>query len=574
MIDLASLDKSQLLTPESFKRASDDFERIIKNLAAREALVLAKGLDQKLELNYESPQLSEIEQNYKDLLIKLKFVAIPFLSRKQIKILIQKYLPPILESKIDLEERLGKELVSISNLLERDAFKHEILDILRVSSQKITASVENERNKEELKPATTIGNWISEFERGLDLEKVEKLKLKEEDKRKLRKLFAFYRFLKTSSTTPEGLEEEFIVRDEAGNFKIFRHGQLVKEVSGETPPELTSPEPKPPFVPKPPVSPPSPPPAPGRFKAAFYFAPEDEKEIDKHKERLAQIGEVSIERDSTSIFNKLVQKHNLTFAEEILKKRFLNVIDSRLKNVREPIDVKEILSRPQETGGLGYDQGLADRLTEEIEAEAVILESQRPPKPPEVRKPSPLREERVEKKKEVKTELRPLKPIAPPVVPPPRPLIPKVSPSPIPVKPRAEFRKPAIPQVRRPLEEPERPKIVDIKKPPRVLGPVDELRELRLSDFRDLGRDRQEAIQKIQEKIELLGEESFTQRAKGIKAWQNSEIYKFYLDIGRESMDSNQTIEEIINQRMAEGKPYLTQEEFSAISDLNRKLRF
>jgi len=49
------------------------------------------------------------------------------------------------------------------------------------------------------------------------------------------------------------------------------------------------------------------------------------------------------------------------------------------------------------------------------------------------------------------------------------------------------------------------------------------------------GEPPQEAISKIKEKIDLLGEDSLVKKAGGIKAWKESEVNKLYLELGEES---------------------------------------
>ena len=71
-----------------------------------------------------------------------------------------------------------------------------------------------------------------------------------------------------------------------------------------------------------------------------------------------------------------------------------------------------------------------------------------------------------------------------------------------------------------------------------------------------------------------MEEESFTKKSEGIKAWRDNEIYGLYLKIGNESLEKNKELKEIIDDYNKEKKPVITEEEFSAISDLNKLLRF
>ena len=113
------------------------------------------------------------------------------------------------------------------------------------------------------------------------------------------------------------------------------------------------------------------------------------------------------------------------------------------------------------------------------------------------------------------------------------------------------------------------------KKENKVLsGPIDELYNLSLANFRHLGENAKESTDKILYKINLLEEESFTKKSEGIKAWRDNEVYKLYFQIGNDSLEKNKEVKDIIKDYEKLNKDVLTIEEFSAISDLNKLLRF
>lgn len=113
-----------------------------------------------------------------------------------------------------------------------------------------------------------------------------------------------------------------------------------------------------------------------------------------------------------------------------------------------------------------------------------------------------------------------------------------------------------------------KPLITDIKAPPEPEGPLEELKELDLKEFRRLGQAR-EATAKIKNKIELLAEESFAKKAEGIRTWQTSLLNKLYLEVGQQAIEQGRAVADILASRQD-----LTLEEFEAIADLNRELRF
>jgi hypothetical protein len=142
-------------------------------------------------------------------------------------------------------------------------------------------------------------------------------------------------------------------------------------------------------------------------------------------------------------------------------------------------------------------------------------------------------------------------------------------------KPLQIFKPVSPPQVRRPaLPRDNRPRLDDVKYVPRLVGPVEELREMTLIDWRRLAASPAAAGEKIKEKIGILEREAFSKRIAGIKAWQESEVNKLYLEIGRESLQKGVPVDKVIAERVSAGKPTLTSEEYRAIMGLNRSLRY
>ena len=113
----------------------------------------------------------------------------------------------------------------------------------------------------------------------------------------------------------------------------------------------------------------------------------------------------------------------------------------------------------------------------------------------------------------------------------------------------------------------------DVRFTPKLVGPVEELRATTLTDFRRLSKDPKEAALKIRDKVDLIGQESYTQRIAAVTAWQESEVYRLYLEVLRESLGGGKPPKEVIAGRNAAGKPTLTDAEFAAIMELSRTLR-
>lgn len=117
-------------------------------------------------------------------------------------------------------------------------------------------------------------------------------------------------------------------------------------------------------------------------------------------------------------------------------------------------------------------------------------------------------------------------------------------------------------------------KMEDVKYVPKLMGPIDELSDMSLVNFRRLASDPKGMVAKIEEKIKLLEEDGFDKRTEGIKAWRNSPVNKMYLEIGREAIEKKTGIDKIILEKQAKKDDCLTIHEFTAVMDLNKKIRF
>lgn len=131
-----------------------------------------------------------------------------------------------------------------------------------------------------------------------------------------------------------------------------------------------------------------------------------------------------------------------------------------------------------------------------------------------------------------------------------------------------------IVNVRKPSDDGGRKRMEDVKYVPKLTGPLDELKEMTLVDFRRLSHEPSVSANKISEKITFLEEESYSQRLAGIKAWRQSPVNKLYLEIGQQSINEKIGVDQVINSRRNEGSEFLSNDEFAAIMDLNKELRF
>lgn len=122
---------------------------------------------------------------------------------------------------------------------------------------------------------------------------------------------------------------------------------------------------------------------------------------------------------------------------------------------------------------------------------------------------------------------------------------------------------------------PLKPRMDDVKTAgPRLMGPVQELRALTLSEFRRMAKDPTVASQKILQKIETLRQESFERRVEGIQAFQESGLQKSYMALVAESFRVGKPITELAEERRGKGEDVPSPAELAAVISLNSKLHF
>lgn len=294
--------------------------------------------------------------------------------------------------------------------------------------------------------------------------------------------------------------------------------------------------------------------------AAFYVYAEDEHDIARHRDRLSRIAGASPTAELNTFVDQLIASQGLQFADEVLEKRFRSIVVSRLRDVRNSEETKDLLTRAEKVGGMEYDEAAAASIMAALEERVQYIHNQSSAQgvsshddlPQTQTQPMPEAEIPLAEAPSVDAAPQATTPAPQPVPPPP--------PKPQPV------RKATV------LTESRRPVIRDIQYPNKPMGLADELSVITPDEFRSMGRDLAESVQKILQKIEILAEDSFDKRTQGIAAWRRSPVYLLYLSIGKESMVGGRPVEEVMASLQAEGKPFLTIDEFAAIADLNKQL--
>ena len=330
--------------------------------------------------------------------------------------------------------------------------------------------------------------------------------------------------------------------------------------------------------------------------ASFVFHPEDHQQIEDFRQNLPvdDSKKYSVEK----IAERIAEKHNLIFdqANRTLFDALLLDFFRNRKNytiTREYL-LEKIISNDHNLSSQSVDHigSIVKGLKERIDAEGglVVRQSDMPVVAKKIKNdlttkitddfvPAPVAPVTVSKKEEIKevvavpeNKIETDQPIAVRV---PTEEVSKVS-----VFPEA----PSLPKVNR-VAVPKNTKstVTDVvekasltpeKLKKTLTGPVEELEVMSLNTFRRYGNTGLERAQKILQKINILEKDSVTKKTLGITAWRKSPVYQLYLELGSTSLLKGQEITQMIADKKTAGQEVLTVEEFQAISDLNKLLRF
>jgi hypothetical protein len=119
-----------------------------------------------------------------------------------------------------------------------------------------------------------------------------------------------------------------------------------------------------------------------------------------------------------------------------------------------------------------------------------------------------------------------------------------------------------------------RTRMEDVRSRPKVMGPLEELRYLDLTNFRRLGNNPKEITAKIVMKIRLLEKDGYDRMVEGVQSWRQSPVNRIYVRLAQEAVAKGMTLREIIAARQADNKETLSMDEIEAIVAMNSQLMF
>lgn len=348
--------------------------------------------------------------------------------------------------------------------------------------------------------------------------------------------------------------------------------------------------------------------------ANFFFSSDDEEEIRKLTQKIIMAENPNLASGTVDDkLKEIISRVQINFGSSDLADRFPKILRTYLCGIRNNLEVKATLMKPFLSGGLSFDEDSAEKVmllagkilnsgpSQTVKPLLKIslpgIEKDGTSEKPEIFRDAAYDFSKLARRDEkIKNDLKKLDtghelaPLAPAVISVPITLknAPKVKEK-TPVLPKESEVKPIQPAVRddsgvtplikrrfeaENLSQGQKAKIEDVKYVPRVMGPLDEIKYMDLINFRRLDRDPLKSADKIKDKINLLGEENYAKKLEGITLWRLSPANKLYLEIGSLSIGGNKPVDVIIEERKMAGLDYLTAEEFKAIMDLNKSLRF
>lgn len=543
------------------------------------------------------------------LLIESRWIALQTLTDKQTVDLFHNHLPELfnlqIRHEIPEDQHVVKDYLTtkirdrvLVNLMfdERDKFKKQLIDAIVSSDSEITSQVFY-RGIKEARP--TVKHWFAEYVEFLPNEEMLKIKQKEffaknenykrlndVEKERIQLLIQAYEQLKISSWKQEGTEEAVRYEDEKGtgvvqygnveyddpelikSYEDFFKMKEVQDLIKET--EFFSDEKYGLLQSRPPVSETSkgaltdPTLSGGPDIAATagpdHFTTQDAADVQKLAGTTGELQTNGTNYQQQA--KQLMQTLKLNFVTPEQQKKFTMLMESVLRGLRDHMELTTYLEDMQ------YSQPEIDAILQTVK-QAVHGKTQSG-----TGMSAELRTDLI-MPAQVQTQGKSVTADTSGMATESMPDISmmhqdnQISP------PAADTgKKSFLPKLRR-SRRTKRPLVDDVKiQQSMVMGPIDELHAMDIVEFRRLSPDPVAAAGKLKDKIQLLGQEAISKQAEGVQAFRESILNQMYIEIGNSSIASGKAVADLIAERQSQGQITLSLNEFNAIADLNKELRF
>lgn len=251
--------------------------------------------------------------------------------------------------------------------------------------------------------------------------------------------------------------------------------------------------------------------------------------------------------------------------DDYIMKRLRNVVSTRFRDVRNPLQTKSMLERETTVGGVGLKAEDAARIAGIIES---VYQAQHSAIEEEERKQIESTQEEQRKKIEERKQRESEEHAAW-------------------YKQKVAGAKgdAAVEQLRavmqgKPLAETagqraeSKPTMVDIVAPTRLTGLADELKTMDIDTFRRQAKTPEQAAEKVFQKLETLKRENFERWTDGVQAWRSSPLQQQYLKLVAESFATAKPVAQLVEEKRKIDPKLPTAEELGAIIALNAKIQF
>ena len=330
------------------------------------------------------------------------------------------------------------------------------------------------------------------------------------------------------------------------------------------------------------------------------FTKEDEKEVTQVQTLTSEILNEKGPADVPSIVNDICKDPSFHFEEPLLQDRCRKLIESRVRDVRDAVQVRSQLEQPIDKGGLGVSgrrlADLLERLEGHVEAyQSLLLKDQKQEQKQEQEEAKMKKEEKAQaieqhaqKEEQVlskryisltgKMPTERVLPVSPPMsrtsaaISAQHELLQREGKIDVAkvrsVVEQAKQQRPVTPQ------SSVRPSMQEVTFTKRLSGPLDELRALTLVDFRRLSRDPIQASTKVKDKVDLMEEQGYDKKVEAVAAWRSSPVNQLYVQLTREAVLKGISVKDLLFQKRERKEEIFSDEELKALMQLNADLRF
>ncbi len=331
---------------------------------------------------------------------------------------------------------------------------------------------------------------------------------------------------------------------------------------------------------------------PSEQKKSDVFSEEDEQEIQAIAEQTQEVRTQPLPSKPEDLVATICQSESFVFEDPQLQNRCLEIVEARVRGVRDAFQTRAAFERPVESGGLGltgrrladvmeqieksvetFERVQREKFAKEREAARVMQKEKQ-----QQRSELEVQEQKILAKRYVQTTGKlPTEAVAPAA-----PALSRTSAalsahlqlqqqqSKIDAqKVRSVVEKSTVQPVQLPKTI-SRPRVQDIHSAPRLSGPIDELQSMGLIEFRRLAKDPGQAIDRLKDIVNLLEEQGYSKRVEGVKALRSSPLMRLYGSVTQKALVSGMSLDDVL-QREAQG---MKKEEFLALMKLNADLRF